>query len=139
MLIPKKQKYRKVHRSRSSLLGKAKGGDTISFGSIALKALTPSEVTSRQIEAARRVIARYTKRGGRVWVRIFPHQPMTKKAAETRMGSGKGSVDHYVSAVKPGTILFEMDGIPENESREALHLAGYKLPMKTRVILKSDR
>lgn len=139
MLIPKKQKYRKVHRSRSSLLGKAKGGDKISFGSIALKALTPSEVTSRQIEAARRVIARYTKRGGRVWVRIFPHQPMTKKAAETRMGSGKGSVDHYVSTVKPGTILFEMDGIPETESREALNLAAYKLPMKTRVINKSDR
>lgn len=137
MLIPKKQKFRKMHRDRSSLKGVAKGGDRIAFGSIALKAITPAEVTSRQIEAARRVITRYTKRGGRVWIRIFPHVPMTRKPAEVRMGSGKGSVDHYASTVKAGMILFEMDGIPESEAREALSMAGYKLPMRTRVILKS--
>jgi large subunit ribosomal protein L16 len=134
MLMPKKQKFRKVFRARSKFTGKAKGGDRLSFGAYGLKAVTTSEVTSRQIEAARRAMTRYIKRGGKVWIRIFPHTPITKKAAEVPMGSGKGTVDHYVSTVKPGTIIFEMDGVEESIAREAMRLASHKLPLKTKFI-----
>lgn len=134
MLMPKKQKFRKVFRARSKFTGKAKGGDRLSFGAYGLKAVTTSEVTSRQIEAARRAMTRYIKRGGKVWIRIFPHTPITKKAAEVPMGSGKGTVDHYVATVKPGTIIFEMDGVEESIAREAMRLASHKLPLKTKFI-----
>jgi large subunit ribosomal protein L16 len=136
MLQPKKQKYRKVHRGRNVLRGKSKGGNHVSFGSIGLKAVTAGELTSRQIEAARRAMTRAIKRGGKIWIRIFPHTPMTRKASEVPMGSGKGSVEFYVSRVKPGKILFEMDGIDEALAREALKLADSKLPVKTKVVLK---
>jgi len=136
MLQPKKQKYRKLHRDRSALKGKSKGGNSISFGSIGLKAITPGELTSRQIEAARRAMTRAVKRGGKIWIRIFPHTPITRKASEVPMGSGKGSVEFYVSRVKPGKIIFEMDGIDEELAREALRLADSKLPIKTKVVLR---
>lgn len=136
MLQPKKQKYRKLHRSRSALTGKSKGGNAVSFGSIGLKAMTAGELTSRQIEAARRAMARAIKRGGKIWIRIFPHTPITRKASEVPMGSGKGSVEFYVSRVKPGKILFEMDGIDETLARQALKLADAKLPIKTKIVLK---
>ncbi len=113
MLQPKKQKYRKVHRSRSALKGLSKGGNAVSFGSIGLKAIQPGEITARQIESARRAMTRAIKRGGKIWIRIFPHIPITRKASEVPMGSGKGSVEFYVAQVKPGKILFEMDGIDE--------------------------
>jgi len=134
MLMPKKQKFRKVFRARSKFTGKAKGGDRLSFGIFGLKAVATSEVTSRQIEAARRAMTRHIKRGGKIWIRIFPHTPITKKAAEVPMGSGKGTVDHYVSTVKPGTIIFEMDGVEETIAREAMRLASHKLPLKTKFI-----
>lgn len=136
MLQPKKQKYRKLHRSRSALKGMSKRGNAVSFGSIGLKAMTAGELTSRQIEAARRAMTRAIKRGGKVWIRVFPHTPMTRKAAEVPMGSGKGSVEFYVSRVKPGKIIFEMDGIEEDLARQALKLADSKLPIKTKVVLK---
>jgi large subunit ribosomal protein L16 len=136
MLQPKKQKYRKLHRSRSALKGLSKRGNAVSFGSIGLKAITAGELTSRQIEAARRAMTRAIKRGGKIWIRVFPHTPITRKASEVPMGSGKGSVEFYVSRVKPGKIIFEMDGIPEALAREALKLADSKLPIKTRVVMK---
>lgn len=136
MLQPKKQKYRKLHRSRSALKGVSKGGNAVSFGSIGLKAMTPGELTSRQIEAARRAMTRAIKRGGKIWIRIFPHTPITRKASEVPMGSGKGSVEFYVSRVKPGKIIFEMDGVDEELARKALKLADSKLPIKTKVVLK---
>ncbi len=136
MLQPKKQKYRKLHRSRSALKGMSKGGNAVSFGSVGLKAMTAGELTSRQIEAARRAMARAIKRGGKIWIRIFPHTPITRKASEVPMGSGKGSVEFYVSRVKPGKILFEMDGIDEALARAALKLADSKLPIKTKVVLR---
>lgn len=136
MLQPKKQKYRKLHRSRSALKGISKGGNAVSFGSIGLKAMTAGEITSRQIEAARRAMSRAIKRGGKIWIRIFPHTPITRKASEVPMGSGKGSVEFYVARVKPGKILFEMDGIPEVLAREALKLADAKLGIKTKIVLK---
>lgn len=136
MLQPKKQKYRKLHRSRSALKGKSKGGNAVSFGSIGLKAMTAGELTSRQIEAARRAMARAIKRGGKIWIRIFPHTPITRKASEVPMGSGKGAVEFYVSRVKPGKILFEMDGIDVALARQALKLADAKLPIKTKIVLK---
>ena len=136
MLQPKKQKYRKLHRSRSALKGLSKKGNSISFGSIGLKAMTAGELTSRQIEAARRAMTRAIKRGGKIWIRIFPHTPITRKASEVPMGSGKGSVEFYVSRVKPGKIIFEMDGIPEELARKALKLADSKLPIKTKVVLR---
>jgi len=136
MLQPKKQKYRKLHRSRSALTGKSKGGNDVAFGSIGLKAMTAGELTSRQIEAARRAMTRAIKRGGKIWIRIFPHTPITRKAAEVPMGSGKGSVEFYVSRVKPGKIIFEMDGIDESLAREALKLADSKLPIKTKIVLR---
>ncbi len=136
MLQPKKQKYRKVHRGRSALTGKSKGGNSVSFGSIGLKALNAGELTSRQIEAARRAMTRYIKRGGKIWIRVFPHTPITRKASEVPMGSGKGSVEFYVARIKPGRIIFEMDGVDEKIAREALRLADTKLPIKTKVVLK---
>lgn len=136
MLQPKKQKYRKLHRARGSLKGKAQTGTLISFGSIGIKAKTAGELTSRQIEAARRAMTRAIKRGGKVWIRIFPHTPITRKAAEVPMGSGKGSVDYFVARVKPGKVIFEMDGIPEDLARKALRLADSKLPIKTRIVLR---
>src|SRR3989344_5969950 len=134
MLIPKKVKHRKHHRGRSS--GKAMAGNSIAFGSFALKALENSWVTSRQIEAARRAMTRYVARGGKIWIRIFPDKPVTKKGAETPMGGGKGSVDHYVVPIKPGRILFEMDGVSKDLAEEAMRRASYKLPVKTKFITK---
>lgn len=134
MLLPKKMKFRKTFRGRGKFDGKAKGGDRLNFGAYGLKAASTSDVTSRQIEAARRAMTHYIKRGGKIWIRIFPHTPITKKPAEVRMGSGKGSVDHYILVVKPGMVLFEIDGIPEEMAREALRLAGHKLPVRTKFI-----
>lgn len=136
MLQPKKQKYRKSHRSRGGLKGLSKGGNAVSFGSVGLKAVSAGEITSRQIEAARRAMTRSIKRGGKIWIRIFPHTPITKKASEVPMGSGKGTVEFYVARVKPGKIIFEMDGIAEELAREALKLADSKLPIKTKIVLK---
>lgn len=132
MLIPKKRKYRKAHRGR--LKGIATRGNLISFGTYALKATTRGYLTSRQIEAARRAITRTVKRGGKIWIRIFPDIPYTKKAAEVPMGSGKGNVEFYRAAVLPGRVLMEMTGVTEEVAREALRLAGHKLPVKTKFI-----
>lgn len=136
MLQPKKQKYRKLHRSRGWSKGKSKAGNNVAFGSIGLKAVSAGEITSRQIEAARRAMTRSVKRGGKIWIRIFPHTPITRKASEVPMGSGKGSVEFYVSRVKRGKIMFEMDGIPEELARKALTLASAKLPVKTKIVLR---
>jgi len=136
MLIPRKVKYRK--QQRGSLKGTATSGSTISFGRFGLKALQASWITSRQIEAARRAMTRFIKREGKVWIRIFPHQAVTATPNETRMGGGKGAVSHYVARVKPGTVLFEMDGVPRSVANEAMKLAGHKLPIKTRFIAKGE-
>ena len=136
MLQPKRQKFRKSHRARGGNSGKSKGGNFVSFGSVGLKAITGGEITSRQIEASRRAMTRAIKRGGKVWVRIFPHLPITKKASEVPMGSGKGTVELYVCRVKPGRMLFEMDGVGEDVARQALLLAAAKLPVRTRVVLR---
>ena len=132
MLMPKRVKYRRVHRGR--MKGKALRGNTVSEGEYGLIATEPAWITSNQIEAARVAMTRYTKRGGQVWIKIFPHKPVTEKPAETRMGSGKGSPEYWVAVVKPGRVLFEMAGIPEDQAREAMRLAGYKLPVKTKFI-----
>lgn len=129
MLMPKRLKHRKHHRGR--MKGKATRGVEIHYGDYALKALEPAWVTSRQIEAARRAIVRHMKRSGQLWIRIFPDKPVTVKPAETRMGSGKGNVDHYVAVVKPGRIIFEVSGVGEPVARAALRLAAHKLPMQT--------
>ncbi|MGA7676963.1 MAG: 50S ribosomal protein L16 [Dehalococcoidia bacterium] len=134
MLQPKRVKYRKVHRGQ--MRGKAQAGSTIVFGEFGLQAQEAAWLTSRQIEAARRVIVRYLRRGGQMWIRIFPDKPVTKKPAETRMGSGKGPPDHWVAVVRPGRMLFEVGGIKENMAREALHLASYKLPIGARFVAK---
>jgi len=134
MLIPKKQKYRKVHRNRNGLKGKAYRGSQISFGDFGLKALAKAEINSRQIEAARRAMTRYIKRGGKIWIRIFPHKPISQKAAEVPMGSGKGNVEYYVATVKPGAILFEMSGVDEDLARTAFERAAQKLPVICRFI-----
>lgn len=134
MLIPKKVKHRKHHRGRSS--GKAMSGNSISFGSFALKALENSWVTSRQIEAARRAMTRYIQRGGKIWIRIFPDKPITSHGNESPMGAGKGAVDHFVAVVQKGRILFEMDGVTKDQATEAMRLASHKLPIKTRFIIK---
>ena len=136
MLLPKKMKFRKWHRLRGTFKGNTKGGSRLAFGSYGLKCLGTKELTSRQIEAARRAMTRAIKRGGKVWIRIFPHTPITRKAAEVPMGSGKGSVDYFVARVKPGKVIFEMDGIPEDIARKALRLADSKLPIKTRIVLR---
>lgn len=129
MLTPKKQKYRKVHRNRNGLKGKANRGNLVSFGDFGLKAQNKGELTSRQIEAARRAMTRYIKRGGKIWIRVFPHKPITQKSAEVPMGSGKGSVEYYVATVKPGAILFEMSGVDESMARKAFDRAAQKLPV----------
>jgi large subunit ribosomal protein L16 len=131
---PKRVKYRKAHRG--SRKGKAQSGNTVVFGEYGLQALEAVWMTARQIEAARRVIVRYLRRGGKMWIRVFPDKPVTKKPAETRMGSGKGAVDHWVSVVKPGRMIFEISGIKENMAREALKLASHKLPIDTRFAMK---
>lgn len=138
MLLPKKQKHRKSFRLRGSFRGKAARGTKLAFGSYGLKSQSLHEVTSRQIEAARRAMTRYIKRGGKIWIRIFPHKPVTQKAAEVPMGSGKGNVEKYVALVKPGTIVFEMEGVDEATAREAMRLAAHKLPIKTKFISSHD-
>lgn len=138
MLLPKKSKYRKWHRLRGSYKGNASVGTRIAFGSYGLKSLGTKELNSRQIEAARRAMTRYIKRGGKIWIRIFPHKPISAKGAEVPMGSGKGTVDRYIALVKPGTIIFEMDGVPEDIARQAMRLASAKLPIKTRFITSND-
>jgi large subunit ribosomal protein L16 len=135
MLMPKRVKYRKQMRGR--MKGKASRGAEVSFGEYGLQAAEPCWMTSRQIEAARRAIVRYVRRGGKVWIRIFPDKPVTKKAAETRMGSGKGSVDHWVAVIKPGRILFEIAGVPEDDAKEAMRLAAHKLPIKTQFVRRA--
>jgi large subunit ribosomal protein L16 len=132
MLAPKKFKHRKQHKGR--IHGLAKGGTTLTFGAFGLKALTPDRVTARQIEAARRAITRHIKRQGKVWIRIFPDVPVTAKPLEVRQGKGKGSVEYWAARVKPGRVMFEMDGMSEELAREALDLAARKLPVKTRFI-----
>ncbi len=132
MLMPKRVKYRKCHRGR--MTGKAVRGSTIAFGKYGLKALEPHWVTARQIEAARIAMTRYVKRTGKVWIRIFPDKPVTKKPAETRMGKGKGAPEFWVSVIKPGRIMFEIDGVSEEMAREALRLAAHKLPLKTKFV-----
>ncbi|HXE31883.1 MAG TPA: 50S ribosomal protein L16 [Terriglobales bacterium] len=132
MLMPKKVKFRKQHRGRMS--GKAWTGGELSFGDFGLKVLEPGWITDRQIEASRVAMTRFVKRGGKVWVRVFPDKPVTKKPAETRMGKGKGAPDHWVAVVKPGRILFEMEGVPEAQAAEAMRLASHKLALKTRFV-----
>jgi large subunit ribosomal protein L16 len=134
MMMPKKTKYRKAHKGR--IKGNAKGGFDLNFGQFGLKALEPERVTARQIEAARRAISRHVKRVGRLWIRIFPDVPVTKKPAEVRMGSGKGSVEFWVCRVKPGRVLFEVDGVSEQVAREAFERAAAKLPIKTKFIAR---
>ena len=136
MLLPKRVKYRRVHRGR--LKGKAMRGNTVSNGEFGLMATEPSWITSNQIEAARIAMTRYIRRGGKVWIKIFPDKPITEKPAETRMGSGKGSPEYWVAVVKPGRILFEMDGVAEEVAKEAMRLAGHKLPIKTKFISKAE-
>ena len=136
MLMPKRVKFRRVHRGR--LTGKALRGNTISNGSFGLVALEPAWITSNQIEAARIAMTRYVKRGGKVWIKIFPDKPITEKPAETRMGSGKGAVEYWVAVVKPGRIMFEMEGVAEDVAREAMRLASHKLPVKTKFITKEE-
>lgn len=134
MLSPKRTKYRKAHKGR--IHGTAKGGTALNFGAYGLKATEPGRVTARQIEAARRAVTRHMKRLGRVWIRIFPDVPVTKKPAEVRMGSGKGAPDHWVAVVKPGRVMFEMSGVSEPIAREAMRLAGHKLPISTKFVVK---
>ena len=136
MLAPKKVKHRKWQKKAGTSGRVASRNRELSFGSLGLRALTEGWVTSRQIEAARRVIVRYVRKGGRLWIRVFPDKPMTKKGSEVPMGGGKGSPEYYVVVVKPGTIMFEIDGIEEEAGREALRLAGYKLPVKTKVVTR---
>jgi large subunit ribosomal protein L16 len=136
MLMPKRMKYRKQHRGR--MRGEAGRGNSLSFGEFGLQALEPCWMTSRQIEAARRAIVRHVKRGGKLWIRVFPDKPVTARAAETRMGKGKGVVDHYVAVVKPGRMLFEIAGVQEEAAREAMRLASHKLPIKTRFVSREE-
>ena len=135
MLMPKRTKYRRVHRGR--LKGKAMRGNTVSYGDYGLVALEGAWITSNQIEAARIAMTRYIRRGGQVWIKIFPDKPITEKPAETRMGSGKGSVDHWVAVVKPGRVMFEMNGVAEEVAREAMRLAMHKLPIKCKFVTKA--
>ena len=136
MLMPKRMKFRKHHRGR--MKGKAYRGSAIDFGEYALKALEPAWITSKQIEAARVAMTRHIKRGGKVWIRIFPDKPVTEKPAETRMGKGKGSPEYWVAVVKPGRILFEIEGVSEELAREAIRLASHKLPIKTKFVSRSE-
>ncbi|GBD94973.1 50S ribosomal protein L16 [bacterium BMS3Abin05] len=136
MLMPKRVKYRKVQRGR--MKGKAYRGSKLNFGSFGLKALESAWITSRQIEAARVAINRHVKRGGKLWIRIFPDKPFSKKPAETRMGKGKGAPEYWVAVVKPGRILFELEGVPEDVAKEAMRLASHKLPIKTRIVTAQE-
>lgn len=136
MLSPRRTKYRKQHRGR--MRGMAYRGNTLNFGDYALQAIEPSWITSRQIEAARRAMTRYVKRGGKIWIRIFPDKPVTMRPAETRMGSGKGSPEFWVAVVKPGRIMFEMAGVSEEVAKEAMRLAAQKLPIKTKFITRDE-
>ncbi len=134
MLSPRRTKFRKQHRGR--MRGMAHRGSTISFGDYAIQATEPSWLTSRQIEAARRAMTRYIRRGGKIWIRVFPDKPVTMRPAETRMGSGKGNPEFWVAVVKPGRIIFEIAGVSEEVAREAMRLASFKLPFKTKVIVR---
>ena len=136
MLQPKRVKFRKVHRGR--MKGMAQSGNQLSFGQMGLKALEPAWITARQIEAARRAITRHFRRGGQVWIRIFPDKPITKKPLETRQGGGKGPVEQWVAVVRPGRILFEVGGVPEDTARRALYLASRKLPISLRVVIREE-
>lgn len=136
MLLPKRVKHRKQHRGRMS--GNATRGTTVTYGQYGLQALEPAWITSNQIEAARIAMTRYIKRGGQVWIKIFPDKPVTSKPAETRMGSGKGSLDHWVAVVKPGRVMFELSGVDEAIAREALRLASNKLPIKCKFVKKEE-
>ena len=136
MLMPKRVKYRKQHRGRRT--GKESRGVDVTFGDYGLQALEPAWVTARQIEAARRAIVHYMRRRGKYWIRIFPDKPITAKPAETRMGKGKGAVDHWVAVVRPGRVMFEVSGIPDAAAHEALRLAAHKLPIRTQVITRLD-
>ena len=136
MLLPKRVKYRRVHRGR--MKGKASRGNTVTYGEWGLQAIEPSWITSNQIEAARIAMTRYTKRGGKVWIKIFPDKPITEKPAETRMGSGKGSPEYWVAVVKPGRVMFEIAGVSEEVAREALRLASHKLPIKSKNVKTED-
>ncbi|MBD3331629.1 50S ribosomal protein L16 [candidate division GN15 bacterium] len=136
MLMPKKIKYRKQQRGR--MTGKAKGGTSVNFGEFGLKAIEACWMTNRQIEAARVAMTRYIKRGGKIWIRIFPDKPVTKKPAETRMGKGKGAPEYWVAVIKPGRILFEIEGVSETMAREAMRLAANKLPLKTKFVSRTD-
>jgi large subunit ribosomal protein L16 len=136
MLMPKRVKYRKQMRGR--MKGRASRGAKVTFGEYGLQALEPCWMTSRQIEAARRAIVRYVRRGGKLWIRIFPDKPVTAKPAETRMGSGKGSVDHWVAVIKPGRVLFEIAGVSEDQAREAMRLASHKLPVRTQFVSRVE-
>ncbi len=134
MLMPKRVKYRRVQRGR--MKGKALRGNTVTYGEFGLQAQEPGWIKSNQIEAARIAMTRYTKRGGQVWIKIFPDKPVTAKPAETRMGSGKGAPEYWVAVVKPGRVMFEIAGVPEEDAREALRLASHKLPIKTKIVAK---
>ena len=134
--MPKRVKFRRPHRPRK-MNGKAKGGTNVTYGDYGLQATSPAWVTSRQIEAARIAMTRYIKRGGKVWIKIFPDRPITQKPAETRMGKGKGSPEFWVAPVKPGRVMFEMNGVSEEIAREAMRLAGHKLPLKSKFVIKA--
>ncbi|HEY5684612.1 MAG TPA: 50S ribosomal protein L16 [Acidimicrobiia bacterium] len=136
MLMPKRVKHRKVHRGRRS--GVAKGGTAVTFGEFGLQAVDSGWITARQIESARVAITRTVRRGGKVWINIFPHKPVTQKPAETRMGSGKGNPEFWVAVVKPGRVMFELAGVPEDLAREAMRKAGNKLPVRTRFVTRED-
>jgi large subunit ribosomal protein L16 len=137
MLMPKRVKHRKQHRGRRA--GNAKGGTLVQFGEYGLKALDAGWITNRQIEAARVAMTRKIKRGGKVWINIFPDKPVTKKPAETRMGSGKGSPEAWVAVVKPGRVMFELAGVPDQLAREAMRLAGHKLPIRTKIVVREEQ
>lgn len=136
MLMPKRIKYRRMHRGNRR--GMALRGSSVDFGEFGLKAMGPAWITSRQIEAARIAMTRYIKRGGKVWIRIFPDKPITKKPAETRMGKGKGSPEFWVAVVKPGRVMFELAGVPEDIAKEAMRLASHKLPVKTKFVTRKE-
>ena len=135
MLMPRKVAHRKHQRGR--MKGNSKGGNEVTFGDFGIQALEPGWITARQIEAARIAMTRHIKRGGKVWINIFPHKPVTQKPAEVRMGSGKGNVEYYVAVVKPGRIIFEISGVPEEVAREAMRKAGHKLPIKTKFVMRN--
>ena len=136
MLEPKKLRHRKQHRNRGAFSGKAQKGAQLAFGSIGLKIIEGGEINARQIEAARKAMTHAVQRGGKIWIRVFPHTPVTKKAAEVPMGAGKGAPEYFSAILKRGTMLFEMDGLPEPTAREALRLASHKLPLKTKIVTK---